>query len=88
MRHRLRVPANVTGVVVTAIGNDSPLAGLDLLPGDVIEMIEQQPVASPEDALTELRAAAANARTTVLVLINRHGTNRYLALPLAGNSSR
>ena len=88
MRHRLRVPANVTGVAVTAIGNDSALAGLDLLPGNVIEMIGQRPVASPEDALTELRAAAANARTTVLVLINRHGTNRYLALPLAGNSSR
>jgi serine protease Do len=87
MRHRLRVPANVAGVVVTAIGNGSALAGLDLLPGDVIEMIGQRPVASPEDALTELRAAAGNARTTVLVLINRHGTNRYLALSLAGNSS-
>jgi serine protease Do len=86
MRHRLRVPGNVNGVVVTSIGDGSALAGLDLLPGDVIETIGQRPVTSPEDAVAQLRAAAASARSTVLVLVNRHGTNRYLALSLAGNS--
>jgi serine protease Do len=87
MRHRLRVPGNVNGVVVTAISDDSVLAGLDLLPGDVIETIGQRPVTSPGDVVAQLRAAAANGRVNLLVLINRHGTNRYLALSLPGKSS-
>lgn len=87
MRHRLRVPENVNGVVVTAISDSSVLAGLDLLPGDVIETIGRRQVTSPGDVLAQLRAAAAHAPTNVLVLINRHGTNRYLALSLPGNSS-
>jgi serine protease Do len=81
-RQRLHVPGNISGVVVTAIGADSPLAGLDLVPGDVIQTIDQQPVASPQDALAKIEAAAASPDKTVLMLINRHGTSRYLALPL------
>ncbi len=83
-RQRLQVPGNVSGVVVTAIGGDSPLAGLDLVPGDVIQTIDQQPVASPKDALAKIEAAAASPNKTVLMLINRHGTSRYLALSLTG----
>jgi serine protease Do len=86
-RQRLRVPGNVNGVVVTAIGGDSPLAGLDLVPGDVIQTIDQQPVASPKDALAQIEAAAASPNKTVLMLINRHGTSRYLALSLAGQAT-
>ena len=81
-RQRLHVPGNISGVVVTAIGGDSPLARLDLVPGDVIQTIDQQPVASPKDALAKIEAAAASPDKTVLMLINRHGTSRYLALPL------
>ena len=82
-RQRLRVPGNISGVVVTAIANDNPFAELDLVPGDVIQTIDQQPVASPEDALAKIEAAAASPTRIVLMLINRHGTSRYLALPLA-----
>ncbi len=82
MRRRLHVPENVNGVVVTAVGSDSPLAGLDLLPGDVIEMIEQQSVNSPADVLDKLRTAATNGHKAILVLLSRHGSNRYVALPL------
>ncbi len=79
-RRRLRVGAAVTGVVVTAIGDDSPFAGLDLEPGDVIETVNQQPVASPQDAYAKLDNAAAFRDKSVLLLINRHGSNRFLAV--------
>jgi serine protease Do len=84
VRRRLELPPDVGGAVVAAIGNDSPFAAADLLPGDVIEMIDQEPVASPADAYAKLRAAASGSTRTVLVLVNRHGSNRYLALSLAG----
>ena len=84
-RRRQRIPSNINGVVVTAIGDGSPFAELDLVPGDVIQTIDQQPVASPRDALAKIEAAAASINKTVLMLINRHGTSRYLALSLANH---
>ena len=78
-RHRLGVPHWVTGVVVLAIDDDSPFADLDLLPGDVIEAINQRPVTSPEDALAKFQEAAASEGKSVMMLINRHGTDHYLA---------
>jgi serine protease Do len=82
-RQRARVPGNVNGVVVTAIGDDSAFAGLDLMPGDVIQTIGQQPVVSPKDALAKIQEAAASSSKIVLMLINRHGASRYVALSLA-----
>jgi serine protease Do len=82
-RQRARVPGNVNGVVVTAIGDDSAFAGLDLLPGDVIQTIGQQPVVSPKDALAKIQEAAASSSKIVLLLISRHGASRYVALSLA-----
>jgi serine protease Do len=82
-RQRLRIPGGINGVVVTAIADDSPLARLDLVPGDVIQTIGQQPVISPRDALAKLEAAAASSGRVVLMLINRHGASRYVALSLS-----
>jgi serine protease Do len=82
LRRRLRVPENVGGVVVSAITDESAFAGLDLLPGDVIEMINQEPATSPREVFAKLRAAAAGGAKTILVLVNRHGSSRYLALSL------
>jgi serine protease Do len=86
LRRHLQIPREVSGAVVTAVPDGGPLSGADLLPGDVIEMINQEPVASPADAIAKLRAVAASGRKTVLVLVNRHGGNRYLALSLPGQS--
>jgi serine protease Do len=81
LRRRLHVPPDAGGVVVDAMTDESPLAGADLMPGDVIETVNQEPVASPRDVFAKLRSAAAAAKTVVL-LVNRHGANRYLALSL------
>jgi serine protease Do len=78
-RHRLGVPRGVGGVVVTAIDDDSPFADLDLLSGDVIETINQRPVASPEDVIAKVQEAVASGRKSVTMLINRHGSSHYLA---------
>jgi serine protease Do len=78
-RQRLGVSRKVNGVVVMAIDEDSPFADLDLLPGDVIEEIDQSPVTSPEDAINRLQKFAASERGSVMMLINRRGTDHYLA---------
>jgi serine protease Do len=78
-RHPHGVPDKVTGVVVVAIDDDSPFADLDLLPGDVIEAINQRPVTSPEDVIAKIQEATASGRKSLMMLVNRHGTDHYLA---------
>jgi serine protease Do len=82
-RRQLRVPSQIDGVVVTAVEPRSPLANFDILPGDVIETINRERVVSPSAAFAKLAAASGN---NVLLLINRHGTSHFLALPLAGGA--
>ncbi len=81
-RRRLRVAQGVGGVVVTGVAADSPLGGAGLLPGDVIEMIGEARVSTPEEALRRLRAASAAGGKAIVLLVNRQGSNHYLALSL------
>ncbi len=87
-RQQLRVPRQIDGVVVTEIEDGSIFADLDLLPGDVIVTVNQQPVISPRDALAKLRQGATTGNGNVLVLINRHGSNRYLAMSAEDDAKR
>jgi serine protease Do len=82
LRKQARVPKTVKGVIVTAVADDSPLAALGIQPGDVIQSINQQAVTTPQQAEAKLKEAQAGKKTALL-LINRHGTNEYLALSLA-----
>ena len=79
-RRQFHVPSTVKGVVVTTIANDSPFAALDVERGDVIELINQQPVATPQDAVSMLKAAAGRKDQGILLLINRRGSGRFIAL--------
>ncbi len=74
-------------MVVTGVADDSPLASLGIQPGDVIQSINQQPVTTPQQAETKLKEAQSGKNKNVLLLINRHGTNEYLALNRAGGDT-
>jgi serine protease Do len=82
LRQRAGVPKDVKGVVVTGVSDNSPLAELGIQPGDVIEQINQEAVTSPKQAEERLKQAQHEKKTNVLLLINRHGTNQYLALSM------
>jgi len=82
LRREAHVPKSVKGVIVTAVADDSPLAALGIQPGDVIQSINQQPVTTPQQAEAKLKEAQTGKKNALL-LINRHGTNEYLALSLA-----
>ena len=46
----------------------------------MIESVNQQPVTSPGEATARLKQVLASEEKSLLMLINRHGTNRYLAM--------
>ena len=81
-RELLEIPPNIRGVIVLSIDDDSMFLGFGIRPGDVIESINQQPVTSPGEAIGKLKQALASEQKNLLILINRHGTNRYLAMSL------
>jgi serine protease Do len=86
LRRELSVPKNVKGVVVTSVADSSPLAELGLAPGDVIQAINQEPVASPKDVTTKLDAMKKTGAKNLLFLINRHGVNQFVALTVGGGA--
>jgi len=88
LRSRLHIGKNVKGVVVTSVNNTSPFAHEGLQPGDVIQTIDQDPVASPREAAAKLDAARRNKNKNVLLLINRNGTNAYVAVSMDHNEDK
>jgi serine protease Do len=88
LRRELHVPANVKGVVVTGVANSSPLAELGIAPGDVIQAVNQEPVGSPRDLSAKLEAMRKGTGSkNLLLLINRHGVNQYVALSVGGGDN-
>jgi serine protease Do len=84
-RTRLHIAKTVKGVVVTAVANDSPFARQGLQPGDVIQTIDQEPVSNPHDAAKKIEAARGGKNKSVLLLINRNGSNAYVAVSMDKN---
>jgi serine protease Do len=80
MRRDLHVPRSVKGVVVASVADSSPLAELGIAAGDVIQAINQEPVSSPKDVTTKFEAIRKSGDKNLLLLINRHGVNQYIAM--------
>ncbi|MGQ0527180.1 MAG: DegQ family serine endoprotease [Alphaproteobacteria bacterium] len=72
----------VAGVVITKVTPGSEAAEKGLLEGDVIVEINQQPAADPAKVQELLDAAVKSGRNSVLLLINRQGDIRFVAVRL------
>ena len=70
------------GLVIDAIDPSSDAAAKGLQPGDVIAEVAQQPVTGLEMFRNRVQAAQDGGQTSLLVLIRRNGTPRFVALTL------
>ena len=86
-REELRVPKDVKGVVVAAVAPDSPLAQIGVQRGDVIQAINRVPVATPHEATEQFAKLSKEkgASRSLLLLLNRHGINQYVAMTVEEN---
>jgi len=82
LRDEANLAPSATGVVIGGVDDDGPAASAGLMAGDVVLSIARLPVGSPADAARKLQLVAATG--DVLILINRHGTLQFMALPAAG----
>ena len=84
MRARYELGDESVGVVIVKVATASAAAEKGIRPGDVIVEIGQQEVAGPADFAAKVAAAAEAKRRSVLLLLERDGNLRFVALRVAG----
>ncbi|WP_374448596.1 DegQ family serine endoprotease [Stella sp.] len=76
------IPASVRGVLVAGVDPDSAAADKGIRPGDVIVKVGGRTVATPDEVAERVAAAQGERRKSILLLVNRQGSERFVALPL------
>ncbi len=81
LRSRLQIGHDTKGAVITHVASGSAADAVGLEGGDVIERVDGHPVTSPEEAQTQLADATHAPSKPVLLLVDRHGAESFIALP-------
>ena len=76
------IPTDVNGVLVTKTDGRGEAAKKGLSAGDVIVEINQQGVKTPKDVEAIIGKAQKSKKSSVLLLVNREGDVRFVALKL------
>ena len=82
IRQRLGISDDVKGVVVVEVKDDSAAKARGLLPGDVIQKVDQVEVTSPLSVIKIVDEADNKGKTSVLLLIKRGTEGRFVAIPV------
>jgi serine protease Do len=82
-RQHFRIGKDTEGVLVTGVQQGSPAAKAGIEAGQVINMVGQQTVNSPEDVIFQVKQAAAQKKTSVLLMLERNGMQRFVAVKFA-----
>jgi serine protease Do len=72
----------LTGVVVTAVEQDCEAADLGVVPGDVVTMVQAEPVATPADVKHVLALAHEQHRPSIAVLVQGKAGPRWISLSM------
>jgi serine protease Do len=80
LRETYKIDQNADGIVITDVVIDSEASNKELEVGDVIIEINQQALLDPQEAKSIIAKAKKAGRSSVLLLINRDGDVRFIAL--------
>ena len=83
MRERFELPGEAKGVVITEVTEGSTAGEENLRPGDVIVEVGQEEVNSPPEVAAKVNEAKDDDKKSVLLLIDRGGDLRFVALRFA-----
>lgn len=82
-RSRYGLGDNLQGVVIADVDSESDAAEKGLRPGDLISSVNQQSVKTPDDIAQAIERAEQTQRKAVLLLVERQGEQRFVAVDLA-----
>jgi serine protease Do len=84
MRDRYDIPKTTKGVVITKVIDGGVASEKNIRAGDVIVDINQNEIKTPDDFADRVREAREAKRKSVLLLIDRQGDLRFVALRIDG----
>jgi serine protease Do len=82
-RQRYRIGKDIEGVLVASVQQGSPAAKAGIEAGQVINMVGQETVKSPEDVIAQVKQAAAQEKSSVLLMVQQNGMQRFVAVKFA-----
>jgi serine protease Do len=85
LRMRFEISPDVKGVVIVEVREASTGSEESLRPGDVIVEVGQEEVNSPPEVAAKVNQAKQDDKKSVLLLIDRQGDLRFVALRLPGS---
>jgi serine protease Do len=71
------------GVLVTDVQRGGPAYEAGIRPGQVITMVGQKAVKSPDDVVKQVKKAAKEGRPSVLLMVEYNGARRFVAVEIA-----
>ncbi|BCG98494.1 DegQ family serine endoprotease [Mesorhizobium loti] len=83
IRQEMNLADNEHGAVVARVNPDKAAAAAGIQPGDVIVAVNQAPVKSARQVTQAIAQASKSGRKSVLLLIERDGSQIYVAVPFA-----
>ena len=81
-RAQFRVNDDVRGVLVVHVAADGPAARKGIRAGDIIKMVGNSEVGNPDQVVTEVEKAIKQDRKSVLLLVERGGADRFVAVDI------
>jgi serine protease Do len=84
LRERFSLAEDSAGVVVTDVAPDSPASEKGMRAGDLIVEVAQEEVKNPNQITAKIDEAKQSGRKSVLLLVDRQGDLRFVALKIEG----
>ncbi len=82
LREKFSLAGDSKGVVVVDVAKDSSAAAKGVRPGDLIMEAAQEEVKSPVEVSSKIEEAKKSGRKSILLLVERQGDLRFIALRL------
>lgn len=82
LKKKFNIDSTIEGVVIVGLEKNSDAAQKGLQRGDVITAINQEPVKDLSKAMSSLEKAKDMKHKSVLLLVNRSGESRFVALAI------
>ena len=82
-RQRYRIGKDTEGVLITGVQQGSPAAKAGIEAGQVIHMVGQETVTSPQDVVARVKQAAVDKKSSVLLMVEQNGMQRFVAVKFA-----
>ncbi|MGN6548690.1 MAG: PDZ domain-containing protein, partial [Pararhizobium sp.] len=85
VRKNYQIPDSENGAVISNVDPNKSAGEHGMREGDVIVAVNQQKVTSAQDVQKAIKSAKQDGRKSVLLLIQRNGSQSFIALPF-GNA--